>query len=243
MMTRVMSILAVLSIGLLLVGTAIGIGDFLWPSKYLLDDATFIVAVAGGTIALSQFQLLRLQLDEENTRRHRERSFSFTLGHQPHLREARSHLEKFFKEEMERSLPCNPDRLNRVLQGKELTQEGERCDPMMLKHLLAHWEHLAMTIYCKATDEDIAFEAVGSVVIGHVAVFKHYIAQSNVINPRTYVYLIHLAKRWDDRLQRPGRPFFIAPTEHLTDENRRVFLSDLSSPFEQPNHGAKPKEK
>jgi hypothetical protein len=229
---RWLEVLAWISMALLAAGTVLGGAAFLSADRRLLNDATFVVAAAGAMIALSQLGLLRHQMDEENLRRHRERSFSFTLVHQPHLREARSHIEKFFRTEIQRSLPVSSQRLDRVFRGEERSSDGKEFEPIMLKHLLAHWEHLAMTIYCNATDEDVAFEAVGSVLVDHVAVFKNYIATAHLENPRSYVYLVHLAARWQQRLQRPLPPVFVPLSEQLDATARHHFLMDLRSPLE-----------
>lgn len=69
-----------------------------------------------------------------------------------------------------------------------------------LDSALNYLEHLAMLVYARATDEDMAFEVIGSRLVTWGTRFREYIHECQKVNPRQFEHLPYLVDRWWRRL-------------------------------------------
>lgn len=193
----------------------------------ILDVANLLAVLAGVFIACGQLALFRVQLVDEHQRRRIERSLSYSIINSEHLLEVRKYLESLFPNEMQDVTSIPLEKLG-VAQQDQRMSGAEKFEPIMLKHLLAHWGNLAVTIYTGATDEQVAFELIGSLLVEHVIIFTHYLQYSQRRDPRTYLYLTHLAKRWHQRLNNTEAiPAFVKQEERIGFVARMAFLQSL----------------
>jgi len=161
----------------------------------LMEVAAVLVAVV---VAYRQLRLLRKQLETQDRKARRDEALKYSLARARELRPVREYVDRAFPpgEWQNKTVPIE------VID--EAAARDARLQTEMIS-LLAHWENLALTVHSDVCDEDMAFEMVASTLVEYVNRFGAFIEQRRQTQSRRlYVYLLSLAKRWRQRLDKVG---------------------------------------
>ena len=148
-----------------------------------------VVLVSVMTSAYMIMRQMRLQYDLNI----RNKSLSYSLYANEHLRDARIKVEEKFGSlfGIKEAIPMDEIR--------KRTEEDNELYASILT-LLAHWENMALSIHSGIADDDVCFEMVASTLIQHVKVFRNFIESRREGNPRIYDHLMTLRRNWEERL-------------------------------------------
>lgn len=131
----------------------------------------------------------------------RSKSLSYSLYSNEHLRDARIKVEQVFGPLFLQKDAISMTEINKRIEGTKPNKSDK--DPELyasILTLLAHWENMALSIHVGIADEDVCYEMVASTLLQHVKVFRNFIDERRSRNPRIYMHLMGLQRRWADRL-------------------------------------------
>ena len=122
----------------------------------------------------------------------RNKSLSYSLYSNSHLRDARIEIESAFGP----LFSVLESITNSEIENKAKEFPNIKTSIMTL---LAHWENMALSIHCDMADDDVCYEMVSSTLLQHVRVFRNFIDKRRETNPRFYDHLMRLRRDWEDR--------------------------------------------
>lgn len=166
----------------------------------ILTIIGLLIAIAAVVVAYFQLSLINKQIyaqkkaivsQYEWERRHS--SLNYSITRQEKLRESLIKLDKVFGVIGIKN--TEPITLTEI-------DDAIRADGSIYRDIvtiLGHWENMALAIHVGVADEDVAHEMVSGIVINTVKVFRNFIDRRREQNPKAYLYLIHLARLWEDR--------------------------------------------
>lgn len=171
-----------------------------WTFVEWLGVANLLLVGLGVFVAYRQLRRYRKERALEDKRRRREEAFKFSVSARPQIQATRGRLADAFADVPEATQPNLALPIQSILHHTQANPslEGD------LKVELAYYEMIGLSVAAKATDEDMIFEILGTSVVRAGKRFQEYITYIQRENPRAYVYLQALAKRWERRLRRAG---------------------------------------
>ncbi|HKH43179.1 MAG TPA: DUF4760 domain-containing protein [Thermoanaerobaculia bacterium] len=172
-----------------------------------LQLANITLWLAAILVGWWQLRLFRKQVQQEYDKARRDNATTYFLNRIPEHLQARERLHELLETRLEDAHTSAPlDRLQKSF------DEDEKLKLSVIG-LLSHWEGLALTVAVGMTDEDVAFEMQGYSFVTIVSKLQGFIDSiRSTSNPRSYVYLELLSKRWKERLAQQGStPFFVFP--------------------------------
>jgi len=123
----------------------------------------------------------------------REKSLSYSLYSNQHLRDARLKIEKEFGPLFSiKEAISMKDLKDKVAQDSELLAS--------IMTILAHWENMALAINSGIADNEVCRDMVSNTLIQHLRVFYNFIEERREKNPRIYLNLVNLSRKWQDEL-------------------------------------------
>ena len=123
----------------------------------------------------------------------REKAISYSVYANKDLREARAILDEAFGPVFIQSDAIPNDRIDEI-------QKTDRKVELAILTILAHWENMALAIESGIADNEVCRNMVASSLIQNTRVFRGYIDKRRDMNPRYYMHLIKLRRRWEDEL-------------------------------------------
>jgi hypothetical protein len=177
-----------------------------------LELANIIAVVTATVIAYQQLRLLVRQQRQAYKKSRRNHALSYSLTHKPRTLTALQDLDDYAREQGWAS-PVPIAKMLNVETGEPVAKDV----PIRgLEFILAHWTNLALTVGARATDEDMAFEMAGALLVDFVDRYEAYITYWQTKHPRAYEHLLDLRNRWKERLraeQEAGVPRQFLPSE------------------------------
>ena len=123
----------------------------------------------------------------------REKSLSYSLYSNQHLRDARLKIEREFGPLFSIKEAISMNELN-----IKVKEDSEILASIMT--ILAHWENMALAINSGIADNEVCRDMVSSTLIQHLRVFYNFVEERREKNPRIYLNLINLSRKWQDEL-------------------------------------------
>jgi len=123
----------------------------------------------------------------------REKSLSYSLYSNQHLRDSRLKIESDFGPLFS---------IKEAISMKDLKEKVEK-DPEIqasIMTILAHWENMALAINSGIADNEVCRDMVSSTLIQHLRVFYNFIEERREKNSRIYLNLVNLSRKWQGEL-------------------------------------------
>ncbi|WP_227818041.1 DUF4760 domain-containing protein [Nitrogeniibacter aestuarii] len=156
---------------------------------YILLLSPLVVAIG---ILISSL-LIKKQMQMTYNLHRREKALSYSLYSNAHLRDARLKIEKEFG-------PLFG--IREAISMKEIKEKVGKDSEIQaaIMTILAHWENMALAIITGIADNEVCRDMVASTLIQHLRVFYNFVEERREKNPRVYINLVKLSRRWQDEL-------------------------------------------
>ena len=123
----------------------------------------------------------------------REKAINYSVYANKNLIDARATLDQKFGSVFERSEAIPTQKIDEISKDHPEVQ-------IAILTILAHWENMALAIETGIADNEVCRNMVASSLIQNTRVFRSFIDRRRELNPRYYMNLIKLRRRWEDEL-------------------------------------------
>lgn len=167
----------------------------------------FVGPLGAALVAVWQFRKVRKQQADENRKERHRRTIEINIQLAgPVFKAKRDAVEAMFKPGQWPDLPIPLAFIDQEF-AKSTDLESN------LTTMLGFLETLAVPVFAGAADERMTFELYGGTTVWYATAFRDYIIrkQKQLDRPDLYIYLLHLAERWKQWIEKEKglHPFYL----------------------------------